>query len=300
MAVREEGQYFKGYDGVRNFNDSFFRSVIVGLLSSVMNKLSVEQVVDGKRLVKRTPIFYGGSSDENFMKRNFSNYKQNFCPDDIRLVEGDISSYPRGVLKLDGISIDSGSITQEFGYGVYKVRVPTEHGDRVESRASTVKLIPIIMNFELSVLFDTEIQRLLVVEDMIKSLYKRSYFHFLYKDNKQKAVYGISEDIDSQGKFEYSYSNSETFDSRVTVSIELQTVFPIYVEPISIPAGNRFQTFDLNVEADMVTPEIVGAEILDEVNIEINQRLNSSDKRTFTHPFEEDLNFDIDSSGGKC
>lgn len=300
----EEGkgcQIFNEYDKVQNFDDVFYRSVIIGMLSELMDGIWFNQVVGGKIEKKHVPIYYSMTGDETWLKENFlDQYQECFCPDKSYMVEGNIDSVPRGILKLESVSLDSGQLTTTTTMGTFQQRIEEEDGYRYETFASMMRLLPQTLSFTLTIRYDTVVQGMRLMQAIYREFYKQRKFYIQFEGQALPCNMGLQEDFEKESRFEFEYPNSEQLE--MSISFEVESYLPV-IDPTEVRhASNRLQN-GIEVRLEIDNPQVqpvsdptnpTKTNPIDPINTEIDRKRGDENqtKGDLHSPYGYDLDGD--------
>jgi len=130
---------------------------------------------------------------------------------------------PRGILQLDNISIDAGSMTNKFVRAMYQ-RV--QEDGTLKTFNSEVFMIPLKLPFTCSIYVDSNLDIFKAIQRIIEIFYKWNVFQVDIDGTRIPAVAGMPEDWQKERPLEYSFSDKKQW--KVDFPIEIQTFMPIF------------------------------------------------------------------------
>lgn len=208
-----------GFNHKYNTDNVLIRTVIVGLINSLNEKIYFNNVKSDTEVQKvNVPFYYAFSGDERFMQDYFSDWGD--CAP--VMIEGNYDPIPRGSLTLTGTTILSGQLTSRFVRGT---RVKEEEG-QLNKYSSYLNSIPLNMTFSVSIIVDNVIDSFKITQELIRIFYKTLVFRVNYDGTVVPSQVGFPESYTNNKLFEYTYGeNSRT---TITFDLELETYFPIF------------------------------------------------------------------------
>lgn len=219
-----------------NLDNSIIRSSIVGLVNELNNRIQFENVwSNDKRETVKVPFFYAMSGDERFLQDAFSNWSDCY-PD---FIEGNADPIPRGSLTLSGISVMPGNLTSRYVRGYYTKEIDGE----LKRYNSTINSIPLQLNFDAKIMFDTMTDGFKIVQSCIEHLYRTLSFSITFGGFRVPTQAGFPDSFVLDKQFEYTYGITDR--NTVAFSIEMETYFPIVDNKQELFAGNRIENFTL-------------------------------------------------------
>jgi len=205
-----------------NYDDVFFRSVSIGLVNLLTNKLHIWlRKSDTEYIDVEIPFFYDHSGDERFIQDMFMGNSLDDCID-LKQAEGSYEQVPRGHVKLTSCSINTSMLTNRFVRGEF--RKENDDGQLITHNAP-INHIPLDLSFEIKMVLDGELNALKVWQRLIETFYKTNIFVFLWSGFVIRAQVGFPESHDLQKNSETSYGESKTFE--IPFNLEVQTYMPV-------------------------------------------------------------------------
>lgn len=230
------------FDQHTNKDNSFIRSIIVGLLATLQNKLVLRtQLGPNAENFKETFIkfYFSITGSERYLNDNFLN-SVDFDPDYI-LSEAFYSELPRGLVEFSSVSIESDSITNKYIRTSHK---KIESGGNINTYNSETFFVPLKLEFSISVFMDNMLDQLKITESVIKNLYKNINFKIESDFNLVQCVLSLPEDNEGQRPIEYSFSDKKEY--KISFNCEVRTYMPVFIESTTLFEGNRMNTITSN------------------------------------------------------
>jgi len=196
-----------------NSESILVRSVIAGLLNILNNKIQYEQVWSNDDIeVVKIPWFYNMKGDERFMQDFYTHYAYCLPP---KPVDGNFDMIPRGVITYKGSSINSQRITSRYVQGTYLKEI----NGQLQTMRSFLYYIPLDIDFEAEMWFDTLITALKVEQIIRELFYKTIVFYVYYKGMRIGCCVGFPEDYTPGKADSYNY---DTTDNKIKISFNLK------------------------------------------------------------------------------
>lgn len=229
-----------GFSHKYNVDDVLIRSVIVGLLNAMNEKISFRNIIsDTESKLVKVPFFYNFSSDERFIQDYFQSWSD--CTP--QLIEGNYDPIPRGSVTMTSISVQNANQTSRFVRGNF-VR---EEGGELVRYNSYLNSIPMSLLFSVELLVDTSIDAFKITQSIIQVFYKTLVFRVNFGGVVIPSQSGFSENYDIQKLVEYTYGDDTRI--RVKFDLEVETYFPIFDAKQEMFGGSRIERFQAGVTA---------------------------------------------------
>ena len=225
-----------------NSDDSVVRHLIIGLLADLNNKLYFYRQIDANnRKAIDVPFYYSITGDDQFLRDNFlfSTASGPDCHPDVGFADGNYDVVPRGVAKLTGMSIDSGSLVNKRNIGSY-TKMNSEGA--MEGYQSEFEMIPIELSFDIEILISSTLDAFKIVEMMVKTLYKSNNFnvevgHLDEATYRLNSYYAIPEDFEIQTPIDFTFDDKDKY--KITFPIVVNSFIPAFEFDSETHVGNR-------------------------------------------------------------
>jgi hypothetical protein len=224
------------YNQEFNKDSVVLRYIIVATLAELKNKVYFYNQIDEDTLEKvNVPFIYSITGDERFLQDNFV-YD---AIDDGKAI-GDYEVVPRGMLQLDSLSIDSGSITNKF----IDAQFIKEINGQLKTIIASTAFLPLDLTFSVTMICTNNIEMLKVTEAIISKLYKATLFQVDLGMFRVQASMQIPEDFSQEKPFEFSIDDKKEF--HVTFNIDVKSFMPVLSGGILISEFNDIITKIIN------------------------------------------------------
>jgi len=216
-----------------NNENILMRAVIAGLLNILNNKITYEQVWSNEDIETiHVPWFYNMSGDERFMQDFYTHYAHCLPP---KPVDGNFDMIPRGVITYTGSTIDSARITSRYVQGTYLKEV----NGQLQTMRSFLYQIPLNVNFDAELWFDTQITSLKVEQAIRELFYKTITFYVYYKGMRVGCSVGFPEDLTLTKNIQYSFESDNKI--KMNFSLQVETYQPVF-DPTTEVNANDYMT----------------------------------------------------------
>lgn len=230
------------FDQHYNKDLSFIRSVIVGFLATLQDKVNlVTQIGPNSGNFKESLIkfYFSTTGSERYLNDNFLN-SIDFDPQYISS-EAFYAELPRGLVEFSSIAIESDSITNKYIRTTHK---KVELNGNLNTYNSETFFVPIKLEFAVSIFMDNILDQLKLTESVIRNLYKNINFKIEHEFNLVQCVLSLPEDMEGERPIEYSFSDKKEY--KITFNVEVRTYMPVFIESSTMFEGNRMNTIISN------------------------------------------------------
>lgn len=216
-----------------NNENILIRAIVAGILNILNNKIVYEQVWSNDDIETiKVPWFYNMSGDERFMQDFYTHYAHCLPP---KPVDGNFDYIPRGVITYAGSTIDSGRITSRYVQGTYLKDV----NGQLQTMRSFLYQIPLNVNFNAEMWFDTQITSLKVEQIIRETFYKTITFYVYYRGMRVGCSVGFPEDIGLEKNINYSFESDNKI--KLTFSLQVESYQPVF-DPTTEVNANEYMT----------------------------------------------------------
>lgn len=223
----------------RNVDNNFSREVMLGLLRVLNQQISYEQVWEdtsvGRERINVPFLFDFGEAynSEKFIQDNYIFFGSDCTAAGITKMPGNFDFYPRGVVSLKSIAIDSGSITNRYVMGRFQKRV----GSQIKSYISWLYSLPLSMSFGLEVRADTFNTTLKIDSAFREFFYKNKTYYINYHGSRVPCRCGFAEQLALDKGSTYTMGTYDTDRYfKLTMDLNVETYQPVYDPTAEMPA----------------------------------------------------------------
>jgi len=233
-----------------NRDDSTIRHVIVGLLADLHNKVYYYiQRDEATRERIQIPFHYAITGSEAFLYDNF--LQDSILDPNNQTAMGNYNKLPIGIVNMTGLNIDSASLLNKYVRGTYVKEMPDQ---TIRSFISQFQMIPVTMNFDVTIKVDSNLDQFKIAEALIKTLYKNNQFNIdagTLDDGtfRLASYYKFPEDQTLERPMEFGFTDEKIYT--ITFSIEMLSFIPSFEKSDEQYSGNRM--FNIDQEAYVVT-----------------------------------------------
>lgn len=198
-----------------NTDDVFLRSLIIGMLRTLNEKLTYTQVNDQQQVLEVfVPFLYSMTGDESFLQDFFLHYED--CDGNDVFAEGNYDVIPRGIVNLTGVQIDTSALTNGYVRATYNQE---DVKGQMRAFSSYLKSIPLTGTFSVVIKTDTLLDAFKLFQSTLLTFYKVTQFSFEYGGMKIPVQVGFPESYDNDKQQEFTY---QTIQKRIQFSFNLQ------------------------------------------------------------------------------
>ena len=238
---------------LRNTDDIFDRSVIIGLLKILNRRIFYKQIWDDTEEGIQNvcvPFFYdfGGSNNntEKFIQDNYTNFSSDECTDiGLKRIDGNFDFYPQGRLSLSNINIDSGNITNRFVMGKYTKR---EQGT-LRTYVSYLYSMPLTYTFNIEIRCENMNVAMKINQAYREYFYKNMTFHMNYKGTVVPVRVGFPESTfqpNAGGSYTMGQAPQDNY-IKIPIVIQCETYQPIFDPYNEKPADSSIYNIGLGI-----------------------------------------------------
>jgi hypothetical protein len=206
------------YNQEFNRDNVILRYIIVSLLAELRNKVYYFNRIDEDTLSKiNVPFYYSVTGDERFLVDNFL-YD---AIEDGKAI-GDYEVVPRGMVQLNSMAIDTGSMTNKF----VRSEFVKEYQGQLKTYMLETMFVPFDLTFGVTVVCSDNIEMLKVTESIISKLYKATLFQVDLGMFRVESSMQVPEDYSQDRAFEFTFTDKKEFN--VTFDIQVKTFMPVF------------------------------------------------------------------------
>ncbi len=223
-----------------NYDNIFIRTVIAGVINILNNRLFITyQLSNTETKTTYIPFYYSLTGDERTLQDFYQQWNDCVQP---KMVDGNIDSLPRGIIKLSGVSINTASMTNYLVRGDY---VKESSDGQLLTHSARLHSIPIRMTFDVELQFDTQEDSWKLWEKILELLWPTIASSVRWNYVRIPFQMGFPADIAIEKLFQWSFGsvNSTNVNTLMKFSIELETYYPVFDKNTEFFKGNRIEEF---------------------------------------------------------
>ena len=229
-----------------NNENILVRAVIAGLLNILNNKITYEQIWSNEDIETiQIPWFYNMSGDERFMQDFYTHYAHCLPP---KPIDGNFDMIPRGVITYTGSPIDSARITSRYVQGTYLKEIDGQ----LQTMRSFLYSIPLNVNFDCEIWFDTQITSLKVEQVIREVFYKTITFYVYFRGMRVGCSVGFPEDITSEKNIQYSFESDNKI--KINFALQVETYQPVFDPTTEVNANDYMSDIGFRI-IDKIMPK---------------------------------------------
>ncbi len=206
------------YNAEYNKDLSYTRHIIGAFLSELSDRVYWYNVIDEDSKLKiNVPFYYSVSGQERFLLDNFlfDNLEEGKAI-------GDYEKIPRGIIQLESMSIDSESLINKF----VRTQIIRPYNGQLKTFALMTQSIPIIINFNVTIIISNTLELFKATESLISSLYKNNMFYVDYGGFQAQSTFSLPTDFSKEQPFEFSFNEKKEY--KITFDIEVRSFFYVF------------------------------------------------------------------------
>ena len=232
-----------------NFEDVYFRDLTVAVLANLQDKVKwINRFTSGD--VKVTcPFYYSLTGDERFLLDTFS--------DDIvstnRFIELNTDQYPRAHITMASSTIKS----DEFCNPNVWLKTVVENKTEIKNILSKVRALPIQVNYEVSMLVNSEIDSFKAQQSIYNLLWFYRYIYFEFNFMNIDAIIITPDDFAIEINRDKDLSNDNSI--KLNFSLEVHTYYPAInmehsIDPVKVYWGVNINPSNINHNEPTLQP----------------------------------------------
>jgi len=228
---------------------SFIRKVIVATLSYLYDTVYIPEVKNGAPVMEKVPIYYSRTGDWQFLIDHFLD-NDKYCKELGLPKDGNINTYPSGVMTFNNIQIISGDLTNKYERIMYFKDSIDEFGGETHQMSSRTEILPISMDLEIKWRSTTDLQRFKIWESITANLWRSETYAFNYNGfDRIPCTLGFPDSSNMSKSFNFSMGSQEDY-IEFSSNLELITYLPIGDRSTERYAENIIEKFTTNIKTD--------------------------------------------------
>lgn len=212
------------YNQEYNKDTVVLRYIIVATLAELKSQLYYYNLVNDEGVKVEIPFYYSTTGEERFLQDNFL-----YDTVDQGKAIGDYETVPRGVLQLQGFSINTDELTNKFSKANYTVM---GSDGVVRTLVADTNFIPITLNFDVTIVVTNTLEILKVSEALVSKLYKSQIFYVDLGMCTMQSSIVIPEDFAEEKPFEFQVDTKKEYN--ITFSIEVKSFLPVLPKGLTL------------------------------------------------------------------
>ena len=219
-----------------NKDNSIIRYIVVAFISEMHNNLKYTNIIGEDEKQEITiPFYYSVTGQERFLLDAF--LKDVVVDENNETAIGTYDQVPRGIIQLDSMSIDAAALVNKF--------IRTEINEKVDKQLKTFSyetaIIPLVFNFNVTILANNNIEMFKITEALIKTFYKNKTFQVDLGGYRVAGNIKLPEDFTHNKLFEFGFTDKKLH--QVEFPIEVYSFMPNFNEESKMFKGNRIEEF---------------------------------------------------------
>ena len=177
------------------------------------------------------------NTGDDLMYLDVKGYDQSKEPLDISNEDYVYNVVPRCIVNPKGINLIPDQLTSPYAWGQFQY----EDKENIHTFRAEVRRLPLTMSFELTYYLDTYTDLLETIQRIISNLSFIRTFNITYLGQKITCSYKIPESLEGEYSVDIDGAYSDSKAKKVSLSIEVETYFPIYNKRSVISADHFFK-----------------------------------------------------------
>lgn len=209
----------------KNQDDVFLRDLTVATLATLENQLHWVNRFSSGDVNVNVPIYYSMTGDERFLLDSFVDdiVSGDSCGNG-RYIELNTDIIPRGHLTFKSSVVRS----DEFANPNVWMKRYDEEKYETKTYFSRVRAIPITVNYDLTILLNSEIDTFKCQQAFYNMLWMYKFMHFEYKFMNIDAIITMPDDTPIEMTRDKSMDSDNSI--KMVLSLEVQTYYPAYID----------------------------------------------------------------------
>lgn len=222
---------------IKNYENVFLRSIMVGLNYTLYNKIEVPQVQDGITIKKKIPWLYLDHNEQLF--RDYYDNPPNYCRELDPNIDGNYEKVPGASMRFTSSGIVVDEMGGKYERAIYTKNVKTEHGTDVRLMSAKCQFIPVNINFEVKIKCTSFVERMKVWQEVVRQLYKTIRFNIRFEGfAKLPALAQFPEGMDLTKEFQWAFPAADD-NTRPLLSFDIEV--RSYMPDIDFTTERKFE-----------------------------------------------------------
>lgn len=234
-GVPSSVQAVEGVNHKFNYDNIFIRTIIAGVINILNDKVFITyRLSDTETKVHYVPFYYSMTGDERALQDFYLQWNDCVQP---KKVDGNIDVLPRGMVKMNQLSINTASLTNYHVRGDF---VRDDANNQLLTYSAKLHSIPIKMTFEIEIQSDTLEDSWKIWEKVIEVFWPTVASSVRWNYVRIPFQMGFPTDMPTEKLYSWNFSaiNSSNVNIGMKFSIDLETYFPIFDKNSEMFKGN--------------------------------------------------------------
>jgi len=253
-------------DGVNhkyNYDNIFIRTVIAGVINILNDRVFLKyRLSDTETKTHYVPFYYSLTGDERALQDFYIQWNDCVQP---KKVDGNIDVLPRGMVKMNSVSINTASLTNYLVRGEF---VKEDENDQLLTYSAKLHSIPIKMSFEIEIQSDTQEDSWKIWEKLIEVFWPTIASSVRWNYVRIPFQIGFPADTSMEKLFQWSFGSitSQNVNINMKQTLDLETYFPIFDQNTQFFKGNQILDF---ASSDMITRDDEGNIVFTDTKVNV-------------------------------
>lgn len=160
---------------------------------------------------------------------------------------------PRCVIQPKGISVETDQLSNPYVRGHFNI----EHDEKVYGMTAEMRRLPLKMDFELKYYLKSLNDTYDLIQQIMANLIFIKSYYISYLGDTIECSYKVPEQFEPEYSVEFDFSNADTRDKAVSITIELSTNMPIFAPETVVESSALIRTAVSNVNSPSVNTRII-------------------------------------------
>lgn len=233
-------QAVEGISHKYNYDNIFIRTVIAGVVNILNDRVFLNyRLSDTDTKTHYVPFYYSMTGDERALQDFYLNWNDCVQP---KSVDGNIDVLPRGMVKMNAVSINTASLTNYHVRGDF---VRENANNQLTTYSAKLHSIPIKMTFEVEIQSDTLEDSWKIWEKVIEVFWPTVASSVRWNYVRIPFQIGFPADFPSEKLYQWSFGaiNASNVNINMKFSLDLETYYPIFDKNSELFKGQSISGF---------------------------------------------------------
>lgn len=233
-------QAVEGISHKYNYDNIFIRTIIAGVINILNERVFLKYTLsDTETKIHYVPFYYSMTGDERALQDFYLNWNDCVQP---KTVDGNIDVLPRGMVKMNSVSINTASLTNYHVRGDF---VRENEDNQLLSYSAKLHSIPVKMAFEVEIQSDTLEDSWKIWEKIIEVFWPTVASSVRWNYVRIPFQIGFPADFPSEKLYQWSFGaiNASNVNINMKFTLDLESYFPIFDKNSEMFKGKSISGF---------------------------------------------------------
>lgn len=239
-GIPTPAQAIEGISHKYNYDNIFIRTVIAGVINILNDRLYLlYRLSDTETKTHYVPFYYSMTGDERALQDFYLNWNDCVQP---KTVDGNIDVLPRGMVKMNSVSINTASLTNYHVRGDF---VRENADNQLSTYSAKLHSIPVKMTFEVEIQSDTLEDSWKIWEKVIEVFWPTVASSVRWNYVRIPFQIGFPADFPSEKLYSWSFGaiNASNVNINMKFNLDLETYYPIFDKNSELFKGQAITGF---------------------------------------------------------